>query len=136
MNGTHPLLLGSNLRDDNSAFSVDLTNPDLISEQRIVLEKDTVHILRTSSGMEPRINASLCAIMAIGRPTFSFRSCSRMTLPTYSKSADRTATAAAAKLCGDDQLLLTYHGLDGKVRRNIWPLWRKSAHKCPSRTPT
>jgi len=47
VNGTHPLLLGSNLRDDNSAFSVDLTNPDLISEQRIVLEKDTAHILRT-----------------------------------------------------------------------------------------
>ena len=47
VNGTYPLLLGSNLRDDNSAFSVDLTNPDLISEQRIVLEKDTVHILRT-----------------------------------------------------------------------------------------
>src|ERR1700730_19456137 len=43
----HPLLLGSNLRDDNSAFSVDLSNPDLMADQRIVLEKDTVHILRT-----------------------------------------------------------------------------------------
>jgi glycogen debranching enzyme len=35
-------LLGSNLRDDNSAFFVDLTNPDLMDGQRIVLEKDTV----------------------------------------------------------------------------------------------
>ena len=47
VNGAPPLLLGSNLRDDNSAFFVDLTNPDLIAGQRIVLEKDSVHILRT-----------------------------------------------------------------------------------------
>ena len=47
VNAVHPLLLGSNLRDDNSAFSVDLSNPDLMADQRIVLEKDTVHILRT-----------------------------------------------------------------------------------------
>jgi glycogen debranching enzyme len=47
VNGTPPLLLGSNLRDDNSALVVDLSNPDLISDQRIVLEKDSVHILRT-----------------------------------------------------------------------------------------
>src|SRR5580693_8654026 len=47
INAANPLLLGSNLRDDNSAFSVDLTNPDLMAEQRVVLEKDTVHILRT-----------------------------------------------------------------------------------------
>src|ERR1700689_1557155 len=47
VNAAHPLLLGSNLGDDNSAFSVDLTNPDLMADQHIVLEKDTVHILRT-----------------------------------------------------------------------------------------
>jgi hypothetical protein len=47
VNKTPPLLLGSNLRDDNSAFSADLTNPDLMDGQRIVLEKDRIHILRT-----------------------------------------------------------------------------------------
>ncbi len=47
VNDTPPLLLGSNLRDDNSALFVDLTNPDLMSDQHIVLEKDSVHILRT-----------------------------------------------------------------------------------------
>src|ERR1700730_17236678 len=40
VNATHPLLLGSNLRDDNSAFSVDLSNPDLMADQRRVAEKD------------------------------------------------------------------------------------------------
>ena len=29
LNQTQPLLLGSNLRDDNSALTVDLTNPDI-----------------------------------------------------------------------------------------------------------
>ena len=47
INEKRPLLLGSNIRDDNSALFVDLTNPDFILGQHVVLEKDTVHILRT-----------------------------------------------------------------------------------------
>jgi glycogen debranching enzyme len=42
-----PLLLGSNLRDDNSALTVDLTNPDVYRHGRIVLQKDVLHIVRT-----------------------------------------------------------------------------------------
>jgi glycogen debranching enzyme len=42
-----PLLLGSNLRDDNSALTVDLTNPDIYRNGRIVLQKDLLHIVRT-----------------------------------------------------------------------------------------
>ena len=42
-----PLLLGSNLRDDNSALTVDLTNPDVYRHGRIVLRKDMLHIVRT-----------------------------------------------------------------------------------------
>jgi len=42
-----PLLLGSNLRDDNSAFTVDLTNPDIYRGGHLVLAKDLLHIVRT-----------------------------------------------------------------------------------------
>src|SRR5215471_5467693 len=42
-----PLLLGSNLRDDNSGLTVDLTNPDIYKGGRIVLQKDMLHIVRT-----------------------------------------------------------------------------------------
>ncbi|MFC0239288.1 amylo-alpha-1,6-glucosidase [Rhodopseudomonas telluris] len=42
-----PLLLGSNLRDDNSALTVDLTNPDIYQNGRLVLAKDLLHIVRT-----------------------------------------------------------------------------------------
>src|SRR6266478_7786273 len=42
-----PLLLGSNLRDDNSALTVDLTNSDVYRGGRLVLQKDTLHIVRS-----------------------------------------------------------------------------------------
>jgi glycogen debranching enzyme len=48
VNGMQPLLLGSNLREDNAVFTVDLTNPDMFSMERVVvLEKDTLHINRS-----------------------------------------------------------------------------------------
>src|SRR3954451_10030383 len=42
-----PLLLGSNLRDDNSGLTVDLTNPDIYRDGSLVLQKDLLHIVRT-----------------------------------------------------------------------------------------
>ena len=46
-NDVQPLLLGSNLRDDNSALTVDLTNSDVYRGGRLVLQKDTLHIVRS-----------------------------------------------------------------------------------------
>src|SRR3981189_2437271 len=42
-----PLLLGSNLRDDKSALTVDLTNSDVYRNGRLALQKDTLHIVRS-----------------------------------------------------------------------------------------
>ncbi|HXF87396.1 MAG TPA: amylo-alpha-1,6-glucosidase [Xanthobacteraceae bacterium] len=47
VNGLQPLLLGSTLRDDNAVLSADLSNPDLFFDKRLILRKDTVHIVRT-----------------------------------------------------------------------------------------
>jgi glycogen debranching enzyme len=47
LDDVQPLLLGSNLRDDNSSLTVDLTNPDIYQGGRIVLQKDILHIVRT-----------------------------------------------------------------------------------------
>src|ERR1700744_1536301 len=47
LDDVQPLLLGSNLRDDNSSLTVDLTNPDIFRDGRIVLQKDLLHIVRT-----------------------------------------------------------------------------------------
>ena len=47
INQLQPLLLGSNVRDDNTLLTVDLTNPDMFADGRLVLHKDTLHIVRT-----------------------------------------------------------------------------------------
>jgi len=47
LDDVQPLLLGSNLRDDNSGLTIDLTNPDVYRDGRIVLQRDMLHIVRT-----------------------------------------------------------------------------------------
>ena len=47
INGLQPLLLGSNLSDDNGVLTVDLTNPDIYYDKRIILQKDLLHVART-----------------------------------------------------------------------------------------
>src|SRR5262249_12681843 len=42
-----PLLLSSSVREDNLLLSVDLTNPDIHHDGKIVLPRGTVHIYRT-----------------------------------------------------------------------------------------
>jgi glycogen debranching enzyme len=47
LEAVQPLLLGSNVYDDNSMLTVDLTNPDTWRGGRLALPKDTVHLVRT-----------------------------------------------------------------------------------------
>ncbi len=46
IDGVQPMLLGSNVRDDNSLLTVELTNPDMFADGELILQKDTVHITR------------------------------------------------------------------------------------------
>jgi len=121
LNDMPPLLLGSNLRDDNSAFFIDLTNPDFTAEQHIVLEKDSVHILRTIFLWRGT------AFQRFGVRSYGHRAVDfKLSIQFESDFADlfevrgthreRRGTATAA-LHGENQVLLVYHGLDNKVRR-------------------
>jgi len=48
VDGQSPLLLSSTLRDDNAAFTSDLTNPDLFdSRGKLILEHDLLHLRRS-----------------------------------------------------------------------------------------
>jgi glycogen debranching enzyme len=123
VNGTHPLLLGSNLRDDNSAFLVDLTNPDLLAGDRIALEKDTVHILRTLFLWRETAYQRLAVRNYSDRAvdlqlSILFDNDFADLFEVRGSHRDRRGTATA-KLRGHDQVLLNYHGLDGKVRRTV-----------------
>ena len=121
VNDAQPLLLGSNLRDDNAALVVDLTNPDMMSVEHIVLEKDTVHILRTIFLWQDT------AYQRFGVRNYGDRTIEvRLSILFANDFADlfevrgthreRRGTATT-QLRGDDQVLLNYHGLDGKLRR-------------------
>ena len=121
VNATHPLLLGSNLRDDNSAFSVDLTNPDLMVDQRIVLEKDTVHILRTMflwrGTAYQRLGVRNYGDRAVDlQISILFENDFADLFEVRGAHREHRGTAAA-NLRGADQALLNYRGLDNKVRR-------------------
>ena len=69
LDDVQPLLLGSNLRDDNSALTVDLTNPDVYRGRPDWCCRRTrcTSCARSFCGAEPPISGSACKITASGR---------------------------------------------------------------------
>jgi len=122
LNGTQPLLLGCNVRDDNTSLTVDLTNPDVYLDHHLVLPKDTIHIVRTVFLWRDTAYQRLAVRNHGDRPVelrlsilfdgdfadlFEVRGIERK----RHGSIDRAFTA--------DRAVLTYDGLDGKRRRCI-----------------
>ena len=121
LEGTRPLLLGSNLYDDNSMLTVDLTNPDLWRGGHIVLPKDTVHIVRSiflwqgtayqrmaigNNGEQPvELNLAM-TFDADFADLFEVRGTPRKRRGTMTRSVIEPA-----------RVLMSYCGLDGKLRR-------------------
>jgi glycogen debranching enzyme len=115
-----PLLLGSNLRDDNSSLTVDLTNPDIYHHGRIVLQKDMLHIVRTLFLWRGT------AYQRIGLQNHGERRASfDLTLLFDSDFADLFEVRGekrprrgigSGKLLGPGDVRLEYRGLDGTSR--------------------
>src|SRR6202171_2113286 len=115
-----PLLLGSNLRDDNSALTVDLTNPDIYRGDRIVLQKDMLHIVRTIFLWRGT------AYQRIGLQNHGDRPASfDLTLLFDNDFADLFEVrgerrprrgVGSAKLLGPTDVVLEYSGLDSQAR--------------------
>src|SRR6202166_3702564 len=115
-----PLLLGSNLRDDNSGLTVDLTNPDIYRGDRIVLQKDMLHIVRTIFLWRGT------AYQRIGLQNHGDRPASfDLTLLFDNDFADLFEVRGerrprrgigSSKLLGPADVALEYNGLDGKPR--------------------
>jgi glycogen debranching enzyme len=115
-----PLLLGSNLRDDNSGLTVDLTNPDIYRDGRIVLQKDMLHIVRTIFLWRGT------AYQRIGLQNHGDRPASfDVTLLFDNDFADLFEVrgerrprrgVGSGRLLGPADVMLEYNGLDGKWR--------------------
>jgi glycogen debranching enzyme len=115
-----PLLLGSNLRDDNSVLTVDLTNPDTHREGRIIVQKDMLHIVRTIFLWRGTAYQRI-ALQNYGDRPASFD----LTLLFDNDFADLFEVrgerrprrgVGSGKLLGPADVLLEYNGLDGKWR--------------------
>jgi len=120
LDGVQPLLLGSNLRDDNSALTVDLTNPDVYRNERIVLQKDMLHIVRTIFLWRGTAYQRI-GLQNHGENTASFD----LTLLFDNDFADLFEVRGerrlrrgigSSKLLGPADVALEYSGLDGKPR--------------------
>ncbi len=121
IDGQEPLLLGSTMRDDNLNLQADLTNPDILSKMGIALLKDTVHIGRTIFLHNGSL-AERSAFTNHGTAPVSFE----LAIDFDSDFADlfevrgmrRPARGTLRKkVTGSDKVLLSYTGLDGKVRK-------------------
>jgi len=120
LDGVQPLLLGSNLRDDNSALTVDLTNPDVYRNERIVLQKDMLHIVRTIFLWRGTAYQRI-GLQNHGEGIASFD----LTLLFDNDFADLFEVRGerrlrrgigSSKLLGPADVALEYNGLDGKLR--------------------
>lgn len=120
INGLEPLLLGSNLRDDNAALSVDLTNPDLYFDKRLALPKDSVHIVRTLflwRGLSyHRVGVRNFGDRRVAiRLTINFESDFADLFEVRGMRRERRGTVAPV-LVGADRVVLSYRGLDDNSR--------------------
>jgi glycogen debranching enzyme len=121
LNGEQPLLLGSNVRDDNTILAVDLTNPDFYDGEQIILQKDLLHIARMIFLWRGTAHQRLALRNHADHPialdlTLHFNSDFADLFEVRGIQRARRGTGSA-KVVAPDQVLLSYHGLDGVARR-------------------
>jgi glycogen debranching enzyme len=121
LNGMQPLLLGSNVRDDNTLLTVDLTNPDVYFDDHLVLPKDTLHVVRTIFLWRDTAYQRL-AIRNHGDGPVDLR----LTMLFDSDFADLfevrglrrdSRGIAGRRTMGPATVILSYQGLDAKLRQ-------------------
>ncbi|MDB5653321.1 MAG: Amylo-alpha,6-glucosidase [Tardiphaga sp.] len=136
LDDVQPLLLGSNLRDDNSSLTVDLTNPDIYRNGRLVLAKDMLHIVRTVFLWRGTAYQRI-GLQNHGEHPASFD----LTLSFDNDFADlfevrgskRTHRGVAtSRLIGPSDVALEYTGLDDKRRSTMVHLDPKPTRLAPN----
>ena len=102
VNELQPLLLGSNVRDDNTVLTVDLTNPDIF-QRRVQTSASScrrtrcISSERSSSGGAPPISGSASATTAACPSTCGSRFGSTAISPTCSRCAASNASGAGRR---------------------------------------
>lgn len=123
VNGKRPMLLNSNVRQDNSLLTVDLTTPDFYDEDQVLVQKGTVHVFRGKLLWEEGSHEHL-RLENYGETPVTLR----LSLQFAADYADifevrgfvrrRRGNGLAPEL-GREQVILGYAGLDGMTRRTV-----------------
>lgn len=120
ISGRQALLLGSVVRDDNSFLTVDLTNPDIYLDQKLVQAKDVLHVVRTLFVLNGTVYQRLRLQNHGDRAfdvqlSFAFASDFADLFEVRGLRRQRRGTSSAE--VGDGNVVLNYQGLDRNRRR-------------------
>ncbi len=121
LNGRRPLLLSSEIKQDNAVLTVDLTNPDVSSNGEVTVPHGTLHVLRTKFLWRGVCYESLrfrnYGLAAIGFG-FAMRFEADFADIFEVRGMKRARRGRKLDTCvEDDAIVLGYEGLDGVVRR-------------------
>jgi glycogen debranching enzyme len=124
VNGHRPLRLSSNVTEDNLALVIDLTNPDIVAGERVVLPKDTLHVLRTKT-LDNGACFERIEVRNYGQEPVDVE----LVLRFAADFADMFEVRGQVRpqrgrlfppVLRDDEAVLGYEGLDGVVRQAIF----------------
>jgi glycogen debranching enzyme len=119
--GRRPLLLSSNVREDNDVLTVDLTNPDLLVDEALALPRSELHIRRSKclwdGSCSERLvisNFSLASVRTDLTVTFDadFADIFEVRGTRRLRRGTRRPTAVS-----DAAVEMSYEGLDLRIRR-------------------
>lgn len=116
-----PLLLSSAVREQSAVLVVNLTNPDVSTEDRVVLPRNTLHFFRVSFLWQgvfyQRVRVRNFALHEVRvAPTFLFASDFADIFEVRGVRRDRRGSFLPPET-GPDEVVLGYEGLDGVRRR-------------------
>ncbi len=120
LNGRRPLLLGSNMKDDNLNLYADLTNPDIYSGDSLILPKDTIHIGRTIFVRNGVLRQRIALVNYGDAPvdltlSFSFDNDFADLFEVRGMRRERRGRSTK-RVAGTSECVLGYLGLDGQRR--------------------
>jgi glycogen debranching enzyme len=118
--GRRMLLLSSAVREDNAMLTVDLTNPDIVVDDEVVLARDQVHVFRSCFLWKGAYYERMRVHNFSMRPvqitlTVEFEADFHDIFEVRGIKRDRRGEMLPPEI-DDDRVRLSYHGLDDMVR--------------------
>jgi glycogen debranching enzyme len=122
INHYRPMLLSSNIKNENEMLSVDLTNPDISNERDVVIPKGTLHISRSKFLQEGACH-ELIMVFNYGSNEYemelevSFDADFRDIFEVRGMDRKQRGKLQIPVISSNNHVLLSYKGLDGIERQ-------------------